>query len=115
VAIGITFGGFFWAVLTSVGLGIVFETVPLLPRLMGVIGVAYLLWLGFKRWHSVLRGTPSDIAAAAGRGFWRDTQFGLMVTATNPKVALLWISLSTFVCAANASFGMLLVFASVSS
>lgn len=115
VAIGIAFGGFFGAVLTSVGLGIVFETVPLLPRLMGVIGGAYLLWLGFNGWRSVLRGTPSDIAAASGRGFWRDAQFGLMVTATNPKVALLWISLSTFVSAVNASFGMLLVFASVSS
>jgi threonine/homoserine/homoserine lactone efflux protein len=115
VALGIAIGGFGWALLTSLGLGVVFERVPLLLKLLGFFGGGYLLWLGIKGWRAALKGTPSDIAPASGNGFRRDLRYGLIVTATNPKVALLWASLSTFVSGVTSSFYVLLFFATVSS
>lgn len=115
VAFGIAVGGFAWALLTSLGLGLVFEKYPVLLQILGLVGGSYLLWLGYKGWRAALKGTPSDITPASGNGFWNDVKYGLIVTATNPKVALLWASLSTFVGGVTTSLPILLLFAAISS
>lgn len=115
VTLGIAIGGFCWAVLTLLGLGLVFQTYPELLRVLGVVGGGYLAWLGFKGWRAALTGAPSDIMALEGLGLWRDAGHGLVVTATNPKVALMWASISTFVSPAIMSPGALVVFAGVSA
>jgi threonine/homoserine/homoserine lactone efflux protein len=111
VAFGISIGGFFWAVLTAMGLSALFQNFPGLLRVLGLIGGAYLAWLGFKGWKAALTGQGGELAPVAGRGLLSDMRYGLIVTATNPKVALLWASLSTFVSGATASVPMLLFFA----
>lgn len=110
VALGISIGGFGWAMLTALGFGVLFETFPVLLRILGVIGGLYLSWLGYKGWRAALTGTPGEIAPRAGQGLLRDLVYGLVVTATNPKVALLWASLSTFVSAQTTSLSLLLLF-----
>ncbi len=115
VALGISLGGFIWASLTSIGLGTVFQRSPILLQILGITGGCYLTWLGFKGWRSALTSVPSDIAPSNGGSFWYDFRYGLIVTATNPKVALLWASLSTFVTAKTTSLYFLFIFASVSS
>ena len=88
------------------------------PALLGVLGIAgglYLSWLGYKGWRAALTGSASEIGPSQGNGFWRDTAYGFTVTATNPKVALLWGSLSTFVGGATTSLSLLLLFATMSS
>lgn len=114
VALGIAVGGFFWALLTAVGLGALFQKFPVLLQVLGIIGGSYLAWLGYKGWRAALIGSASDISPANGAGFWRDARYGLIVTATNPKVALLWASLSTFVGSATTSLIILLIFAGTS-
>ena len=115
VAFGIAIGAFGWALLTALGLGALFEAYPVLLRVLGLLGGAYLAWLGYKGWRSALTGTAGEIAPKAGTGLGRDMLHGLVVTATNPKVALLWASLATFVGGATTSWPTLLLFAGVSA
>lgn len=115
VAFGIAAGGFFWALITSMGLGVLFQTFPILLQVLGIVGGGYLAWLGYKGWRAALTGSAGEIAPANGNGFWSDASYGLIVTATNPKVALLWASLSTFVGGATNTMAGLLTFAVVSS
>lgn len=111
VAFGISVGGFVWAILTSLGLSALFQNFPVLLQVLGLVGGAYLAWLGCKGWRAALTGKGGELSPVAGRGLLKDMRYGLIVTATNPKVALLWASLSTFVSGATASAPMLLLFA----
>ena len=110
VAAGLACGAFLWSFLTAVGLGTLFGAYPALLRVMGLLGGAYLLWLGFKGWRAALIGKGGQIAPSRGRGVWQDYLYGLTVTSTNPKVALLWASLSTFVGPAITNWPLLLMF-----
>ena len=110
VAAGLACGAFLWSSLTAVGLGTLFEVYPDLLRVMGLFGGAYLLWLGFKGWRAALTGKGEQIAPVKGRGVPEDFLHGLTVTSTNPKVALLWTSLSTFVGPAITDWPLLLMF-----
>lgn len=110
VALGLSVGAFMWSLLTSVGLGALFSAYPVLLRILGGIGGAYLLWLGFKGWRAAMTGRGGQILAVKGGGSLRDFLHGLTVTVTNPKVVLLWATLSTFVGPAITSWPMLLIF-----
>lgn len=115
VAFGIALGGFGWAMLTALGFGTLFETFPVLLRVLGVVGGLYLGWLGYKGWRAAVTGAPGEITPQKREGTWRDVRYGLVVTATNPKVALLWASLSTFVGGQTTSLSLLILFACGSS
>ena len=114
-AAGIAVGAFGWALLCALGLGAVFEAAPAMLRVLGLLGGGYLAWLGFKGWRAALTGQGGEIAPRPGRGLRADMLHGLVVTATNPKVALLWASLATFVASATTTWPALLLFAGVSS
>ena len=115
VAFGIALGGFGWAMLTALGFGTLFEKFPVLIRVLGVVGGLYLGWLGYKGWRAAVTGAHGEITPQKGEGTWRDVRYGLVVTATNPKVALLWASLSTFVGSQTTSLPLLILFACGSS
>lgn len=115
VAFGIALGGFGWAMLTALGFGTLFETFPVLLSVLGVVGGLYLGWLGYKGWRAAVTGAPGEITPQKGEGTWQDVWYGFVVTATNPKVALLWASLSTFVGGQTTSLSLLIFFASGSS
>lgn len=110
VASGLACGAFLWSFITAYGLGTLFESYPVLLRIIGLLGGAYLLWLGFKGWRAALTGKGGQIVPVKGRGVRHDFLHGLTVTATNPKVALLWASLSTFVGPAITDWPLLLMF-----
>ena len=110
VAAGLATGAFLWSFLTAVGLGALFGTYPILLRLMGLFGGAYLFWLGVKGWRAALTGNGGQIAAATRQSARQDFLHGLIVTSTNPKVALLWGSLSTLVGPALIGWPTLVLF-----
>lgn len=110
VALGLSVGAFLWSFLTAVGLAALSSAYPLLLRILGVVGGAYLLWLGFKGWRAAFTGKGGQITAVDGHGSLSDFLHGLTVTATNPKVVLLWASLSTFVGPAITTWYMLFLF-----
>jgi len=114
-ACGIALGAFGWAMLCALGLVALFDAAPALLRILGLLGGAYLAWLGFKGWRAALTGRGGEIAPRSGRGHRADLLHGLVVTATNPKVALLWASLATFVAGATTTWATLVLFAAVSA
>ena len=114
-AAGIAVGAFGWAMLCALGLGALFDAAPSLLRVLGFLGGTYLAWLGFKGWRAALTGEGGEIAPKEGRGLRADFLHGLVVTATNPKVALLWASLATFVAGAATTWAALVLFAAVSA
>jgi threonine/homoserine/homoserine lactone efflux protein len=115
VAFGIAVGGVFWALLTSLGLGALFQKYPAALQILGCVGGCYLAWLGYKGWRTAVTGSKSDITPATSAGVWRDMRYGLIVTLTNPKVAVLWASLSTFVGGVTTSLTVLFIFAGASA
>lgn len=110
VAAGLATGAFLWSFLTALGLGALFGAYPILLRLMGLLGGSYLVWLGVKGWRAALTGNGRQIAAAGQQGAWQSFLHGLIVTSTNPKVALLWGSLSTLVGPALTDWSAVLSF-----
>ena len=72
---------------------------------------AWLCWLGAKGLRSAWRGGTGVVGPADSRGPVADVGYGLAVTLTNPKVALVWASLATFVAPAIGSVRMLALFA----
>ncbi|MDB4213597.1 LysE family translocator [Octadecabacter sp.] len=110
VALGLATGAFLWSFFTAVGLGALFKAYPMLLRILGMVGGGYLLWLGFKGWRAALTGKGGQIKPVQGAGLLTDFIHGLTVTATNPKVVLLWASLSTFVGPAIESWPVLILF-----
>ena len=90
------FGGLRWPILTAVGHGSLCADFPVLLRILGVIGDAYLGWLGFKGWRAAVTGKGGQIIPAEGHGSVSELFRGLAVTATNPKVAPLWASALNF-------------------
>lgn len=97
VAAGLANGAFLWSSLTAAGLGRLFDHFPYLLRLMGWLGGAYLLWLGLKGLRFAISGAGGQISPMKVTGVRQNFIDGLTVSFTNPKVFLLWASLSTFV------------------
>ena len=106
VAIG--FGAMVLAV--GIGLGAVFETYPALYPVIKYVGVAYLLFLGWKTLRAplVLAGAPQ----VRPRRAFRD---GFLVNVTNPKVILFILAfIPQFVDPARGSvLAQFLIFGSV--
>ena len=111
VALGIAIGACLWALLSAAGTGALFARFPEALRALGLLGGAYLCWLGAKGLRSAWRGGTGVVGPADGRGPVADLGYGLAVTLTNPKVALVWASLATFVAPAIGSVSMLALFA----
>lgn len=111
VASGIALGAFFWALSMSYGMAALFEAYPQSLRVLGVLGGLYLLYLGWKSLRSALRSRGGDIAASGDIGGARAFLKGLAVTATNPKVALFWASIATYVTSVTTSDLLLVLFA----
>lgn len=110
VAAGIAMGALLWAVLTLAGLGQLMTRFPGALRALGLIGGAYLCWLGFKGLRSAWRGGQGSIGASSSRGPVTDVVHGLAVTLSNPKAALMWLALGTLMGPAIDSVAALLLF-----
>lgn len=97
VVLGIASGVFVWAAAVAFGLGAILAAFPALMVAMKLIGGAYLLWLAARAFRSVLTGTAGVIAPEGRRGsdlsHWRH---GVVVVLTNPKAALMWAAVASF-------------------
>lgn len=97
LTLGISTGMLIWAVAVSFGLGTLFTTYPLSLVGLKVIGGSYLLWLAFRAMKSAIVDNPtkivSDNRTHTGMSSW---QRGLLVVLTNPKAALMWTAVATF-------------------
>ena len=97
VTLGISTGMLIWAVGVSYGLGTVFTLYPLSLIALKVIGGSYLLLLAFRASKSAFKNQPASIKADAEEkthsSSWKS---GVLVVFTNPKAALMWSAVATF-------------------
>ncbi|KIT15307.1 LysE family translocator [Jannaschia aquimarina] len=97
VVTGVASGMLVWSLATAMGLGALLTAFPLSMLLMKLIGGGYLLFLGLKAARATWRGQAATIRPDHARlsdiAAWRR---GLLVVLTNPKAALMWAAVATF-------------------
>ena len=98
VVTGVASGMLVWSILTSLGLGALIEAFPTSLLLMKLVGGGYLLYLGFKAARAaILNGAAATISPdnhpLGNVAAWRR---GLWVLLTNPKAALMWAAVASF-------------------
>ncbi|WP_415919565.1 LysE family translocator [Tateyamaria sp. SN6-1] len=98
VVAGIASGMLVWSLATALGLGVLIEAFPMSLLLLKFAGGGYLLFLGIKAARATLRGggnagfAPDARPLRAGMA-WRR---GVLVLLTNPKAALMWAAVASF-------------------
>ncbi|MEL7542337.1 MAG: LysE family transporter [Pseudomonadota bacterium] len=97
VVAGVATGMLLWASGMALGLGVVLEAYPLSLLVMQLVGGGYLLFLAVKALKAAWRNEAVTIAPAARHlsvlQAWRR---GLFVILTNPKAALMWAAVASY-------------------
>lgn len=98
VVAGISSGMLVWSAATALGLGALIEAFPLSLLFLKFLGGGYLLFLGIKAACATFRGGGSAKFAPDTRSLtnglaWRR---GVLVLLTNPKAALMWAAVASF-------------------
>lgn len=98
VVLGIASGSLVWAAATAAGLAALLAVVPTLLTLLKVAGGLYLLYIALRGALTAIHGGASLTATAGGvapndLAAWRR---GFLVVMTNPKAALMWAAVASF-------------------
>jgi threonine/homoserine/homoserine lactone efflux protein len=111
-ALGVATAIFVWATVTAFGLASLLALYPGLLTGLKLVGGSYLLFLGFRSLRAALGGGDAAVRAEAGAwtpfAAWRR---GLLVNLTNPKSALLWAAIATYLFGAGLSASQVVGFA----
>ena len=99
---GISSGMLVWSLATAYGLAKLLETFPYSLTAMRFLGGGYLLWMAFKGLRAALANKPGRINPTgeelSGIRAWTK---GLLVVLTNPKAAIMWVAVATFLFGAG--------------
>ncbi len=98
VVTGISSGMLVWSVATALGLGALIEMFPMSLLLLKFVGGGYLLFLGVKAAKAIHKGSKSVTFAPEARplGDFQAWRRGVLVLLTNPKAALMWAAVASF-------------------
>ncbi len=114
VVSGIATGSLIWAVAAAFGLGELFRRFPPVLTVLTFLGGAYLLWLAVRALRTAWKGEERALRANSrlltGFGAWR---LGILVVLTNPKSALMWSAIATFLYGAKLPVLAMLAFGPV--
>ena len=112
VTLGIATAIFIWVVVAACGLATLMAIYPPLLVAMKLAGGAYLCVLALRAFRSAASGSGARIDAdrrlSTPIAAWRR---GMMVNLTNPKSALMWGALTTFMFGSGLSVTQVLGFA----
>ena len=89
LCLGMALGAMIFALLASVGLYLILETVPWLYTLLKIFGSLYLGFLAFKLWRSASEPMPSRSNVSSNKLF-RSFILGLITQLSNPKTAIIF-------------------------
>jgi threonine efflux protein len=116
VVLGIGTGALLWSLLAALGMGALFTALPPLLTVLKFVGGAYLCYMGWRGLRSAwqgddthVRGGPSPLRGIAA---WRR---GFFVVMTNPKAALMWVAVTTFLYGAGLGNWQVLAFGPVAA
>ncbi len=104
VVLGLTIGGMVWAFLSVFAISQIITVLPILTKILAILGAGYLFYLGFRTLRGVIaRVTKNEVVCVAKahsphyKAGYEAILAGLITTLSNPKVCLLWIALSPMV------------------
>lgn len=116
VAVGIATGAAIWVTLVALGIGRLIEAYPQSVTMLKLVGGSYLLWLGLKGLRAAWQGKAVDLRGdrktVSLRRAWMK---GLLVVMTNPKVALGWAAIASFLFGSGLSTLQVAAFAPLAS
>jgi threonine/homoserine/homoserine lactone efflux protein len=108
---GIATGSLVWAGAAALGLGAMFQAFPALLTMLKFAGGAYLLFIGAKALIIAWRGQATTLAATRNsRSDLQSWRRGFVVVMTNPKAALMWSAVATFLFGSGLSGLQVLAF-----
>ena len=114
VTLGVATAIFVWVTVAAFGLATVLAVYPSLLTAMKLLGGGYLCYLALSALRAAWRG--GDPAFRVNRADWTALdawRHGLLVNITNPKSALLWAAVSTFLFGSGLSAPQVLAFAPI--
>lgn len=110
-SLGIACGTACLAVATTQGLGLLMERVAWLSTVIRIIGVSYLLWLGFQAWRKAIEPPRVKVGEVKRPGGLRRAfMTGFLLHITNPKAIIFWLAIATVGATESAPIPVLLVF-----
>lgn len=108
---GVSTGMLCWASAVAFGLAAVIAIYPAMLAAMKIAGGTYLAWIALRSVASAFGGGAPGIRAnirpATALSSWRR---GLLVVVTNPKAALMWIAVGTFLFGSGLSAWQVVAF-----
>ena len=110
VASGLGIGGFAWSFISLLGITILLKQYPFFIKVIALVGGLYLMYLGSKTIISTLKSKEKKNSTTSKLSFqsnYSALKIGLVTTFLNPKVALLWISLSPMIPIKTNELGLL--------
>ncbi|PVE23008.1 LysE family translocator [Microvirga sp. KLBC 81] len=114
LTLGIATAIFIWGTVAAFGLATILKLYPSLLTVMKFLGGSYLCFLAVKSLTAAWRGGDPRIQAHyadwTSLGAWSR---GLLVNLTNPKSALLWSAVATFLYGSGLSTSQVLGFAPI--
>lgn len=115
VAFGVATAIFIWVSLSAFGLAAVIAVFPPLMTAMKILGGGYLLFLAIKSARAALSGAPPRFNAGEEAPRRRRQAFrrGLLVNLTNPKSAMMWAAVATFMIGAGLTPWQVMAFAPI--
>lgn len=120
IALGLAIGGFIWPFISLLGVSQLLVRNPHLINWLALIGGSYLIYLGTKSWMKGIKNnklvTPTLSQAYSGSlslSGGRAIQRGLITTLSNPKVAMVWISLSSIIPVTSDQVGWIFIYSIV--
>lgn len=112
VALGVASAIFAWIALAAFGLGALLSAAPSLLTALKLLGGGYLCYLAARALIGAIRG--GNVAYGTARARWSLVEAwrrGLLVNLTNPKAALMWGAVATFLFGSGLSAWQVLAFA----
>ena len=118
--LGIGSGTLVWAAAVSFGLGTLFAALPQVLTVLKFAGGLYLLLVAWRALRAITAGQSLTVAASqAPLSDWQAWRRGFVVVMTNPKAALMWSAVATFLFGAGLekwqvlAFGPLVAFSAI--
>lgn len=112
--LGIASGTLVWVAAAAAGLGALLILYPAILTAMKVLGGGYLCFIAFKALRSaVVGGTPSIKADEGGWTPFTAWRRGLLIFLSNPKSALSWAAVATFLYGSGLTAWQVLGFAPI--
>ena len=114
VALGVATAIFVWMALAAFGLAALFAKFPLLLTVLKIVGGGYLCYLGVRAFTRSSRRRKqtfeADTTGWSVIGAWRH---GMIVNLTNPKSAMMWGAVATFLFSSGLTAQQVCAFAPI--